>query len=168
MNKSRKKAIFDISLWVVISAVAVLVVIAVTMTRAHFQQQEASAVEIFVEKGETLIRSFEAGLQDAADEKSRVFNMQKLLIATAQQPDIDYIIITENRGNIIADSDPSMVGQKYGLVWILGKSHKAEKLGGDRQQTRRVQIRLKYIADFSPFSLILRMQKTTRKKSGKI
>jgi len=115
MNKSRKKAIFDISLWVVISAVAVLVVIAVAMTRAHFQQQEASAVEIFVEKGETLIRSFEAGLQDAADEKSRVFNMQKLLIATAQQPDIDYIIITENRGNIIADSDPSMVGQKYGL-----------------------------------------------------
>ncbi len=66
-------------------------------------------------KATTLIRSFESGLQDAADEKSRVFNMQRLLIATAQQPDIDYIIITGNKGNIIADSDPSMIGQKYGL-----------------------------------------------------
>ena len=139
MNKSRKKAIFDISLWVVISAVAVLVVIAVAMTRAHFQQQEASAVEIFVEKGETLIRSFEAGLQDAADEKSRVFNMQKLLIATAQQPDIDYIIITENRGNIIADSDPSMVGQKYGLdldIREIAQSREVRWRQADRKSTR--------------------------------
>ena len=34
---------------------------------------------------------------------------------TAQQPDIDYIIVTDNKGNIIADSDPSQVGDKYGL-----------------------------------------------------
>ncbi len=41
--------------------------------------------------------------------------MRKVLMETAQQPDIDYIIVTDNKGNIIADSDPSMVGQKYGL-----------------------------------------------------
>ena len=168
MNKSRKKAIFDISLWVVISAVAVLVVIAVAMTRAHFQQQEASAVEIFVEKGETLIRSFEAGLQDAADEKSRVFNMQKLLIATAQQPDIDYIIITENRGNIIADSDPSMVGQKYGLDLDIREIAQSREVRWRQAANPEGANTFEVYRGFSPFSLILRMQKTTRKKSGKI
>ncbi len=115
MIKGRKKIRFDISLWVAISAVAVLIVITTVMAMAQLERQKAKAVEIFVEKGATLIRSFEAGLRDAADEKSRVFNMQKLLIATAQQPDIDYIIITDKKGSIIADSDPSMVGQKYGL-----------------------------------------------------
>jgi two-component system sensor histidine kinase HydH len=115
MVKGRKKIRFDISLWVAISAIAVLIIITTVMAMAQFERQKTKVVEIFVEKGATLIRSFEAGLQDAADEKSRVFNMQKLLIATAQQPDIDYIIITENKGSIIADSDPSMIGQKYGL-----------------------------------------------------
>jgi len=115
MNKGRRKIRFDISLWAAISAVAVIAVIFAMMAMAQFQRQEKKAVEIFVEKGATLIRSFEAGMSDAADEKNRIFNMQKLLIAIAQQPDIDYIIVTDNEGSIIADSDPSMISQKYGL-----------------------------------------------------
>ena len=115
MIDRKRKLRFDISLWMVISAVAVLTVIAAMMAMAQFERQKTKAVEIFVEKGATLIRSFEAGLRDADNEKTRAFNMQKLLIATAQQPDIDYLIITDAQGKIIADSDPSMLGQKYGL-----------------------------------------------------
>lgn len=111
----KKKLRFDISLWMAISAVAVLAMIAAMMAMAQFERQKAKAVEVFVEKGETLIKSFEAGLAYAIDGKIRIFNMQKLLIATAQQPDIDYLIITDAQGKIIADSDPSMIGQKYGL-----------------------------------------------------
>ena len=44
-----------------------------------------------------------------------MFGLQKLLMETAQQPDIDYIIVADKDGNIIADSDPSQVGDKYGL-----------------------------------------------------
>jgi Pyruvate/2-oxoacid:ferredoxin oxidoreductase delta subunit len=99
----------------VISAVAVLAVIAAMMAMTQFERQKVKAVEIFVEKGATLIRSIEAGLRDAADEKARVFNIQKLLMATAQQPDIDYLIVTDAQGSIVADSDPSMLGQRYGL-----------------------------------------------------
>ena len=40
---------------------------------------------------------------------------------TAQQPDIDYIVITDNKGKIIADSDPSMASQQYGLDLDTGK-----------------------------------------------
>lgn len=114
-NKIRKKFRFDISIWVAISAIAVLVAIFAMMTRAHFQRQEQQAQELFVEKGATLIRSFEAGLRDRANMKENAFYIQKMLTKIAQQPDIDYIIVTDDQGAIIADSDPSMVAQKYGL-----------------------------------------------------
>ena len=113
--KSRKKSRFDISIWVAISAIAVLAVISTVMAFTHFQRQKEQAVELLMEKGATLIRSFEAGLRSSSREANDVFLIQKLLMETAQQPDIDYIIVTDNKGNIIADSDPSMVGQRYGL-----------------------------------------------------
>lgn len=121
MVSRKRKLRFDISLWMAISAVAVMAVIAAMMAMAQFERQKAKAVEIFVEKGATLIRSFEAGLRDAADEKNRVFNMQKLLMATAQQPDIDYLMVTDAQGKIIADSDPSMLAQRYGLDLDIAK-----------------------------------------------
>ena len=98
-----------------ISAIAVLAVISAVMAFTHFQRQKEQAVELLMEKGATLIRSFEAGLRSSSREGSDLFLMQKLLMETAQQSDIDYIIVTDNKGNIIADSDPSMVGQHYGL-----------------------------------------------------
>lgn len=113
--KSRQKSRFDISIWVAISAIAVLAVISAVMAFTHFQRQKEQAVELLMEKGATLIRSFEAGLRSSSREGSDLFLMQKLLMETAQQSDIDYIIVTDNKGNIIADSDPSMVGQRYGL-----------------------------------------------------
>ncbi|NTW76495.1 MAG: PAS domain-containing protein, partial [Syntrophaceae bacterium] len=113
--KARKKFRFDISIWVAISAIAVLAVISAVMAFTHFQRQKEQAVELLVEKGATLIRSFEAGLRSQSREVRDVFLIQKLLMETAQQADIDYIVITDNKGNIIADSDPSMVGQRYGL-----------------------------------------------------
>lgn len=119
--KARKKFPFDISIWVAISAIAVLAMISAVMTLTHFQKQREQAVELLVEKGATLIRSFEAGLRNPVAQSKGVFHLQKALMETAQQPDIDYIIITDNKGNIIADSDPSMTGRQYGLDLDTGK-----------------------------------------------
>jgi two-component system sensor histidine kinase HydH len=115
MSQWRKKIRFDISLWVAVSAIVVLAVISTVSTMSHFQKQKEKAVEIFLEKGSTLINTFEAGLRDAGDEQTRYFELQKLVMAVSEQPDIDYLIVTDHRGNIIADSDPSMVFQQYGL-----------------------------------------------------
>jgi two-component system, NtrC family, sensor histidine kinase HydH len=114
-DKARKKFRFDISAWVVISAVAVLVVILSLMIFMQFQQRKDQAVTLFVEKGATLIQSFEAGLRDRLDSDGDTFYLQKLLMETAQQPDIDYMIVTDGAGQILADSDPSMTGRPYGL-----------------------------------------------------
>ena len=114
-NITKKRFWFDFSVWVVIGAIAVMAIVAAVMALAHFQRQKEQAVELLIEKGATLIRSFEAGLRSPLSIKEGTFGLQKLLMETAQQPDIDYIIVAASNGNIIADSDPSQVGDKYGL-----------------------------------------------------
>jgi len=114
-GEKMKKNRFDISVWVAVSAIAVLAVILGMMMFMQFQLRKDQAVTLFVEKGTTLIRSFEAGLRDRMDRDEDVFYLQKLLMETAQQPDIDYLIVTDIGGQILADSDPSMLGRPYGL-----------------------------------------------------
>ena len=114
-GKKKKKIHWDISAWVAISAVAVLAVILSLMIFMQFQQRKDQAVTLFVEKGATLIQSFEAGLRDRLNRDEDMFYLRKLLMETAQQPDIDYMIVTDSKGQILADSDPSMLGRPYGL-----------------------------------------------------
>ena len=124
--KAKKKIWFDVSFWVVVGAITFMASVSTVMTFTFFQQQEEQAVELLVEKGTTLIRLFESSLRNPLDEKNEMFRLQKLLMGTAQQPDIDYIIITDKAGNIIADGDPAQVGDKYGLdldIRSLALSH---------------------------------------------
>lgn len=121
MLKAKKIFWFNISFWAVVGAITIMAVVSAVMTFAHFQRQKQQAIELLVEKGATLIRSFEAGLRTPLGMKTGTFGLQKLLMETAQQPDIDYIIVTDIEGNIIADSDPAQVGDKYGLDLDVGK-----------------------------------------------
>lgn len=115
MTPGKKKRNFlDISIWAAASAILVLVVILGMMIFMQFRQREIQAQTLFIEKGATLIRSFEAGLRERADREKDIFYFQKLLMETAQQPDIDYIAVTDSEGNILADSDPSMLDLQYG------------------------------------------------------
>ena len=114
MQGKKKKMRLDISAWVTASAITVLVLILGMMIFMQSQQREIQAQTIFIEKGATLIRSFEAGLRDRADREKDIFYFQKLLMETAQQQDIDYIVVTDGEGNILADSDPSTLGLQYG------------------------------------------------------
>jgi hypothetical protein len=87
--KAKKRIWFNISVWVVVGVIAVMAVVSAVMTFAHFQQQKQQAIEFLVEKGATLIRSFEAGLRSPLGMKTETFGLQKLLMEIAQQPDID-------------------------------------------------------------------------------
>jgi len=112
---TKKRLWFDISVGAVIGAIIVLAIISGVMGFKHFQRQQEQAVELLIEKGATLIRSFEAGLRSSLSAQNDLFVLQKLLMETAQQQDIDYIIVTDDRGSIIADTDPTHVGDQYGL-----------------------------------------------------
>ncbi len=106
---------FNLSVGTIIGAIIVLAVVSAVFGFKHYQHHKQQAIELLTEKGATLIRSFEAGLRSSFNAKNEVFMMQKLLMENARHPDIDYIIITDYSGNVIADSDPAQVGDKYGL-----------------------------------------------------
>ncbi|MBN1663614.1 MAG: PAS domain S-box protein [Deltaproteobacteria bacterium] len=84
------------------------------ITIDNLDKQKEYTTALLVEKGAALIRSFEAGARTGIGMQWSGFQLQKLLIETAQQADIDYFIVTDARGRIHADSDPSMVGETYG------------------------------------------------------
>jgi len=104
-----------VSPWLIGGAMIILVPIFILLILDNIHKQREHTIQLLLEKGDTLIRSFEAGVRTGMmGGPQDFFHLQKLLIETAQQPDIDYIIVTDAQGEILADSDPSLIGEYYG------------------------------------------------------
>ena len=113
-NSRDRKFWAGVSPWFIIGAVVIIVPIFVVLTLQTINKQKEYTTQLLVEKGAALIRSFEAGARTGIGMRWSSFQLQKLLIETAQQPDIDHLIVTDANGTIVADSDPSMIGETYG------------------------------------------------------
>ncbi len=111
MNKRR---LAGVSPWIIIGAVLVLAPIFLLMTWQSLDRQQAYTTRLLVDRGDALIRSFEAGARTGLGLKWGHFQLQKLLMETAQQPGIDHLVVTDEKGIILADSDPSQLGETYG------------------------------------------------------
>ena len=111
MNKRR---LAGVSPWIIIGAVLVLAPIFLLMTQQSLDRQQAYTIRLLVDRGDALIRSFEAGVRTGIGLKWGRFQLQKLLMETAQQPGIDHLVVTDEKGGILADSDPSQLGEIYG------------------------------------------------------
>jgi two-component system sensor histidine kinase HydH len=92
--------------WIIIGAVAILVPLFLVMTLQDIGRQRAQTPRVLLAKGAALIRSFEAGARTGIGMQWGGFQLQKLLMETAREPDIDYLIVTDTDGTILADSDP--------------------------------------------------------------
>ena len=123
-----RKLWVGISPWIIIGAVVILVPIFIFMTQQSLNRQRAYTTKLLVEKSAALIRSFEAGARTGIGLKWGHFQLQKLLMETAQQPDIDYLIVTDTHGTILADSDPSLIGEKYGTDLDLRSVSRSKQL----------------------------------------
>lgn len=97
----------------------VLVPSFVYLSARSLDVQERHVSEMLQERGEALVHSLEAAAHSSlalrSDVRGREFFLQKLVWETAQATDIDYIIVTNKRGSIVADSDPVHIGAYYGL-----------------------------------------------------
>src|SRR5512133_1265668 len=100
--------------WMIIGSVLILVPLFIVMTLESINRQKELTTRLLVEKGEALVRSFEAGARTGIGMRWGGFQLQKLLMETAQQPGIDYLIVTDAQGVIMADSDPGRIGLIYG------------------------------------------------------
>ena len=123
-----RKLWVGVSPWIIIGAVVILVPIFILMTQQSLNRQRAYTTKLLVEKSAALIRSFEAGARTGIGLKWGHFQLQKLLMETAQQPDIDYLIVTDTHGTILADSDPSLIGEKYGTDLDLRSVSRSKQL----------------------------------------
>jgi len=127
-NQSSRKFWAGISPWVIIGAVVIIAPIFAAMTIESINKQKEYTVQLLVEKGAALIRSFEAGARTGIGMRWSSFQLQKLLIETAQQPDIDHLIVTYINGTIVADSDPSLIGETYGTDLDLTRVAASKKV----------------------------------------
>ena len=97
--------------WVLIGAVAVLLPIFTFMTIENINRQKKKTIQLLLEKGAALIRSFEAGTRTGMMGMQRGgFQLQRLLTETARQPDIVYLFVADSSGEILAHNDLDKVG----------------------------------------------------------
>lgn len=118
--------------WLIIGAALVLIPIFILMARESITRHQEQTIRLLTEKGAAIIRSLEAGVRAGVGMRREGFHLQKLLMETAEQSDIDYIIIADTSGVIIADSDPLRIGTIYETSLELGKIAGSKKLSWHR------------------------------------
>ncbi|MBF0303149.1 MAG: hypothetical protein HQK73_08920, partial [Desulfamplus sp.] len=100
--------------FIIFGVAIILVPIFVLMTMDNIREQNGRTIEKLTGKGIFLIRAFEAGTRTGMLTMSwSVSKVQSLLTETALQPEVEYMMITDIDGTILAHSDPSKVGEKY-------------------------------------------------------
>ena len=101
--------------WVLIGAVAVLLPILTFVTIENINRQREKSIQLLLGKGAALIRSFEAGTRTGMMGRQwGGFQLQQLLSETAQQPDIVYLMVTDDTGKALAHSSPDQIGSIHG------------------------------------------------------
>ena len=108
--------------WVLIGAAAVLLPIVAFITIENINRQREKSIHLLLEKGAALIRSFEAGTRTGMMGRQwGGFKLQQLLTETAQQPDIVYLMVTDETGIAIAHNSPEQIGRTHGAELDLKK-----------------------------------------------
>jgi len=101
--------------WIFIGAVLILLPIFAYLTYENIHRQKEHSTLLLLEKGAALIRSFEAGTRTGLMGMNGTdFRLQRLLSETAQQPDIEYLMVTDADGRILAHDEPGKIDSFHG------------------------------------------------------
>jgi len=85
------------------------------MTVKNVKTQQDNMFMLMREKGDALIRSFEAGARTGVLGLNwSGVQIQRLIMETAEQPDILYILLTDPTGKVIAHNQPMYIGRTHG------------------------------------------------------
>ncbi|HON95038.1 MAG TPA: ATP-binding protein, partial [Deltaproteobacteria bacterium] len=114
-DRTSRKAWIRISPWVIMGSLVVMVPIFIFVTMESIQTQRRNMELMLSEKGGALIRSFEAGTRTGMMGRDwSGARVQRLIMETADLPDIQYILITDRQGRIVAHNQPLNIGRMYG------------------------------------------------------
>ncbi len=121
-----------ISPWVIIAALIIMVPLFAFITVKNIESQQNNMILLLKEKGAALIRSFEAGTRTGMMGMNwSGVQVQRLIMETAEQPDILYILITDSEGTIVAHNQPMHIGKTHRSGLDFAKI-------GDSIQTRKL------------------------------
>jgi len=129
MDKIKRPFVLAIPPWIILGALALLAPIFLFWTLQNLNKQKEDMIRLLTEKGAALIRSFEAGTRTGMmgmGPRGGGFGLQRLLTETAQQQDIVYIIVTDDRGAVLAHNDPVKIGGMHGTELDLQRIEKLE------------------------------------------
>jgi two-component system sensor histidine kinase HydH len=109
------KIVTTVPPWGLIGAALILLPMLAFVTYEDINRQYAASRRQLLAKGAALIRSFEAGTRAGMMmQQWGNRHLQRLLVETAHQPDITYLMVTDISGKILAHSDPDRIGQQHG------------------------------------------------------
>lgn len=117
--------------WLFLGAVVLLLPLFGFMTYKSIHRQQKNSAILLLEKGAALIRAFEAGTRSGIlGTHWSSFQLQRLLMETAQQPDIVYLLVTDVNGYILAHNDPSRIGTVYNQGLNLADIAQSDTVNG--------------------------------------
>lgn len=116
MDKDKFKIFLSgFSPWIILGAVLVMLPLVAWMTLETINRQKQQRIRLMMEKGAALIRSFEAGTRmGMRGGHGSGFQLQRLLIETAAQPDIAHLLVVDIDGTVIAHNQMDRLGSRYG------------------------------------------------------
>jgi len=165
-NGLNKKGWFGVPPWIILGSVIILLPIFVFWALDHINKYKEGTTFLLLEKGAALIRSFEAGtrtgMMGMMGMRGGGFQLQRLLMETAQQPDIAYLIVTNINGTILAHNDPSKIGRIHGRELDLKQIFRSKKV-----EWRRIS-NLDGAGTFEVFRRFLPAQELFRKRHGRM
>lgn len=114
----RKKFMWlSLSPWVILACLAMLGPMAYILTARSIHRDKENMTRLLVEKGAALIRSFEAGARTGMTGMGwGAMQIQRLLVETAQQSDILYLVVVDDQGMAMAHSNTDKIGKPHSAI----------------------------------------------------
>jgi two-component system sensor histidine kinase HydH len=152
MKSERKKYLWlSLTPWAILAGLAVLAPIVFFLANKSIKEDKEDMTRLMVEKGAALIRSFEAGARTGMMGMGwGGAQLQQLLVETAKQPDILYLVVTDNNGFAVADSEPDRIGKKHEAASEIILGEKSDKLGWHQVKTANNTVAFEVYKRFKP------------------
>jgi two-component system sensor histidine kinase HydH len=123
------------------------------MTLETINRQKKQSIHLMMEKGAALVRSFEAGTRmGMRGGHGSGFQLQRLLVETAAQPDIAHLLVVGIDGTVIAHSQPDSLGGHYGENLDLKSIYASTALAWRRTASRDGEAVFEIFGKFAPLA----------------
>ena len=156
MTNERKKYLWlSLTPWAILTGLAVLAPIVFFLANKSIREDKENMTRLMVEKGAALIRSFEAGARTGMMGMGwGGAQLQQLLVETAKQPDILYLVVTDKDGFAVADSDPDRIGKKHEPASQVVLGEELDKLRWHQVKTEKKTVAFEVYKRFKPIKSI--------------